>query len=603
MAYDLVARLLVKDAGFSRAMQRAAGEAKRLQQATDGAGKSADRMSKAAGNAGSAFSRMGAAAGSSIDTIRRSAVSAATSIGGITTAIAGAAASFAAYKGTSHALKLASDAEQAGIAFETMLGSAEKAQKFIADLTDFATDTPFDLPGLRQSSQKLLAFGFAAERIIPMLTTIGDASSALGLGTDGINRITIAIGQIQAKSKVQGDEILQLTESGIPALEILAESAGVTEATMSDMISDGIVPADKAIKALLHGMDKRFGGLMDKNAKSLQGLYNTMKETFENKLLVRWGQGIASALKPRFEQIVKWITDNDKTVERWGRNIANAAKTGADGILRNFEGAYKYVRRNYIDNPMFQNLSASGKVSFVISDVLTMFNEWLKSDGGTQITTAAKSIVETLSISLFDSAGPLAGVAYNLGTRLAEGVIVGFQRAIADHPFLSVMTGALVGAKAGAAFGPMGVAVGAGVGLAGGVVANQMASNAVERKDAAAALSNPNGIYNRVTNPQMSAPVYGPPAPLPTSGPITVDFAGATRRYNGLDRVPYDGYRAILHKDERIQTKAEASEYRSGRRSGDVNVSVTMNGVTIRNDSDIDSIARALAKELEALAQ
>jgi len=75
-----------------------------------------------------------------------------------------------------------------------------------------------------------------------------------------------------------------------------------------------------------------------------------------------------------------------------------------------------------------------------------------------------------------------------------------------------------------------------------------------------------------------------------------------TKRAGGLDRVPRNGFPAILHKDERVQTKAEADDYRSGRGSGNSgasgNVTLTGNTFIVRQESDIQSIAYALAREL-----
>ena len=79
-----------------------------------------------------------------------------------------------------------------------MLGP-ERAKQMIADLTDFAKKTPFEMSGLTDATQKLLAYGFTAEDVIPTLTAIGDATAALGSGQEGIDACTRAIGQMQAK--------------------------------------------------------------------------------------------------------------------------------------------------------------------------------------------------------------------------------------------------------------------------------------------------------------------------------------------------------------------------------------------------------------------
>jgi len=149
-------------------------------------------------------------------------------------------------------LNLAGNMEQSQIAFETMLGSAQKAKSFLADLQHFAAVTPFEFPQLQDASKKLLAFGFDAKSIIPMMTAIGNAASGLGLGSEGIDRITLAIGQLRAKGRVQGDEMMQLTEAGIPAWDMLAKSMHKSTAEIMQMSQKGLIPADKAINCLLY---------------------------------------------------------------------------------------------------------------------------------------------------------------------------------------------------------------------------------------------------------------------------------------------------------------------------------------------------------------
>lgn len=59
----------------------------------------------------------------------------------------------------------------------------------------------------------------------------------------------------------------------------------------------------------------------------------------------------------------------------------------------------------------------------------------------------------------------------------------------------------------------------------------------------------------------------------------------------GLKRVPYDGYRAILHEGERVMT---AAENRSSTESSIV-VQVSGNEFIVRGEDDIDAIARQIA--------
>lgn len=168
--------------------------------------------------------------------------------------------------------------EQAQIAFTTMLGSGKKARDFLEEMKDFAAKTPFEFPDLVRASQRLLAMGFAAKEIKPLLTTVGDAAAGLGGGADVINRITLALGQMAGRGRVATQEMNQLTEVGIPAWRMLAEGMGISEKKLRDMVEKGLVPAGKSIEILQHGMDKAFGGMMAKQAETFSGLLSTIKD-------------------------------------------------------------------------------------------------------------------------------------------------------------------------------------------------------------------------------------------------------------------------------------------------------------------------------------
>src|SRR5688572_23091431 len=70
--------------------------------------------------------------------------------------------------------------EQTQIAFETMIGSAEVAQKTLKDLATFAAKTPFELTQLEEASKRLLAYGVDVESLIPTLRMLGDISAGVG---------------------------------------------------------------------------------------------------------------------------------------------------------------------------------------------------------------------------------------------------------------------------------------------------------------------------------------------------------------------------------------------------------------------------------------
>lgn len=168
--------------------------------------------------------------------------------------------------------------QQVQIGFGTMLGSAKEATAYLERLQDFANTTPFEFPDLLKASQRLMAMGFAARDVRPLLTAVGDAAAGLGAGSEAINRITLALGQMQGRGKVATQEMNQLTEVGIPAWDILSKKMNVSRAALQDLVEKGAVPAGKAIDALVAGMNDRFGGMMEKQSHTMGGLMSTAND-------------------------------------------------------------------------------------------------------------------------------------------------------------------------------------------------------------------------------------------------------------------------------------------------------------------------------------
>lgn len=199
---------------------------------------------------------------------------------GITVPLAGATFAVGTF-----ALRTASAAETTEISFTTMLGSAEAARQMVEQLADFAAHTPFELSGLQTATRQLLAYGFTAEDVIPMLTAVGDATAALGTGQAGIEAVTRALGQMQTRGKVTAEEMLQLTEAGIPAWEYLARAIGTDTAGAMEAVSDGAVDAQTGIDALTRGMEQDFGGMMEQQSKTVAGLMSNLSDAIEQPLM------------------------------------------------------------------------------------------------------------------------------------------------------------------------------------------------------------------------------------------------------------------------------------------------------------------------------
>ena len=274
-----------------------------------------DTTSKAISSLGSGFSKAG--------TVLTAAVTAPL-------AIAGA-------KAARWASQTAANAEQVDIAFNTMLGP-ERAKKMIADLVEFAKTTPFEMAGLNKATQQMLAYGFAANDVIPMLTDIGNATAALGAGQQGIDAITRALGQMHGKGVAASQEMMQLTEVGIPAWDYLAKALHTDVAGAMDMVTKKAVSADVAIAAIRAGMQGDFGGLMIKQSRTLSGVLSNLADAATATIMKMYQtdgyKKMTDALSKLADPIQKLVESLMPLFERGMEALASMATNAANAINR-----------------------------------------------------------------------------------------------------------------------------------------------------------------------------------------------------------------------------------------------------------------------------
>lgn len=441
--------------------------------------------------------------------VAKAAAAAVASIG-----IAKAAKDFAGF-----ALSTASAAETTEISFTTMLGSAEAAQQMIAQLSDFAAKTPFELSGLQGATRQLLAYGFQAEEIIPMLTAVGDATSALGTGQAGIESVTRALGQMQTRGKVSAEEMLQLTEAGIPAWEYLAEAIGTDTAGAMQKVTDGAVSASQGIEAITTGMERDFGGMMEAQSKTLTGIMSNLSDAIERPLMTLKDtsgyqaltgalSGLVDVAGPLVENVLPLL---DSGMSAAARGIS-AAVESIPAFTSGLSSIGGYVRgaMGEIGN-VISNASQLWSIGDTLPQKLSLVFAYLKNvasqgmqgltdavtgalDGIGQKFTALQPVTDFIT-DLIDGAGGLGGVASQIAgiaaaftaLRFVGGlvgpitqVVVAFQR----FSMLSGITGTLSALQASfgrllpslsgvsgvlSAFAsPVGIAVAAVAALAGG---------------------------------------------------------------------------------------------------------------------------------------
>ena len=206
-------------------------------------------------------------------------------------------------------LKIAMETETAQVGFETLLGSADKANVFLKDLQKFAATTPFEFPELRGAASKLLAVGLETERVIPLMTALGDATAAMGTGSEGINRAVYALQQMKVAGKITGQDMMQLANAGIPAWDALASHVGMTVGEVKEAVSAGTISVESLYEALETGAGaamQRTAGMMEVQSTTLAGLVSTLKDNVSMALGDMMGPAVKSikSMLPAFTETI-----------------------------------------------------------------------------------------------------------------------------------------------------------------------------------------------------------------------------------------------------------------------------------------------------------
>lgn len=254
---------------------------------------------------------------------------------GAVAAKAGAAIAAGGAIAAGFGLQVAASNEQALISFETMLGSAEKARAFLGELKQFAATTPFEFPELRDAASRLIAAGVEANKVIPIMTSLGNATSGMGTGAEGVQRATVALQQMAAAGRITGEDLNQLRDAGIPVFDLLAAATGKSVEEVAKLAQTGKLgrkEMEQLFEALESGKGlERFNGLMEKQSQSLLGLVSTLKDTV--------GEQLGNLLAPAVDGIKAALPDLTAAIDE----MLTAAGPGITSIFDTLLGVVSSV--------------------------------------------------------------------------------------------------------------------------------------------------------------------------------------------------------------------------------------------------------------------
>lgn len=184
-----------------------------------------------------------------------------------------------------------------------MSGSAEEAANMLENINEIVTGTGYSLDTAASAAQKFVTSGLDLDSATKQVETWANAVAFYGDGTsETFENVTDAITKMVAKGSVEMDQLNRLTDAGIPAVQIYADSVGRSVSEVQNDLSDGVISTTEFLNGLTTAFEEgttKFASI--DNAAQESG--TSWSSTFENAqtAVTRGVQGIIESLDEMLE--------------------------------------------------------------------------------------------------------------------------------------------------------------------------------------------------------------------------------------------------------------------------------------------------------------
>jgi tape measure domain-containing protein len=168
---------------------------------------------------------------------------------------------------------------------DALAQAAPKAQELIQWNQQLAINSPFTEAGVAATFRMAEAYGFVSDSADKTAITakrltqdIIDFTAGSGRSEETANRVALALGQIQARGTLAGQEVRQLTEAGVAVDQVLASAFHKSTDEIVALREKGAIPADAAIRAIVQSLESDFGGAAQRQAGTVGGLINSLQD-------------------------------------------------------------------------------------------------------------------------------------------------------------------------------------------------------------------------------------------------------------------------------------------------------------------------------------
>ncbi|WP_024833836.1 tape measure protein [Ruminiclostridium josui] len=458
---------------------------------------------------------------------------------------------------------IASSREQNKISFSTLLGGDKNATSYLKDITKFASDTPFEYDDLTKISKTLLAYRYKQNEIIPLLTKVGDAGSALGMSTDDMTWVSTALGRMKSTGKTSLEYLNPLLERGIPVWDYLAKASGKTNKQVQEMVSKGLIPGEKAAQAIADYMGYDFAGNMKKQAQTYSGLVSTLEDA-QNQINNAMGEGYneerkkgiqsqisylsgdsGTKMQEAYNQIGQWKASLENLAEQFKRNALSAVMSGSisSEFSEKTQARLSEMYKEYTQYAADGSKDAGAKMGALLAEAQAIAQDEYNASEGAQLAIQTN---KTLAENIKNDAG-LNQSYWDAGYQMGKQFSLGLASAIKDKSDDNKIT--------------------FGLSNSGVVSIDKNPSNAITN------------LFG------------GSNGNIQSSGKNKFGFGNGYAV--GLSYVPYNNFPTVLHEGERVLTASENRSY--GQNAAPV---ITGNSFVIREEADIQKVAIEIVRQM-----
>jgi tape measure domain-containing protein len=196
------------------------------------------------------------------------------------------------------AIKSAADLEALETSFISLTGGAEQAANMMKNLNEFTAKTPFQIEAVAKSARQLIASGTGIDEVNTQLQFLGDIAATSG---SSIDEIAAIFAKVNAKGKVELENLNQLAERGIPIFTALANATGLP----ADKLGAGRVSVEE-FNTVLKSFSEEGGfaaGAMERLSETAAGKFST---ALDNLKLA--GAELAEDLLPVVKDLIDGFT-------------------------------------------------------------------------------------------------------------------------------------------------------------------------------------------------------------------------------------------------------------------------------------------------------